>query len=348
MLTVSQRVLRGVVLALAAFSLAAGPVSATPPGTNGRIAFMRFDQDGDFQVWAANPDLSQQVQLTSGPSDAWFPSWSPDGTRIAFSSHRTDPDPDDAVEVMDVFTMRADGTDVRQVTDSVGFSSTPAWSPDGRWLVISADRADYPRSQGIYIVPSDGSAPPRRLTTLPDGSGWQELARFSPDGSRIVFSEYRSGHETRRGQWVGEQAALFTVRPDGTELTQVTPWGIHATDADWSPDGRRLVFGAQPTHLGNIGDVGIVDADGTHLRDLTGDHGLTGIGNPNAVWYEESFNPAWSPDGKTIIFVHARYTAADGFAMGLQVMNPDGSGRHWVATPPAEEHQPDWGTAPLQ
>jgi Tol biopolymer transport system component len=344
----AARTLFATCIALVAAASLVGPALATQPGANGRITFMRPDADGSFQVWTANPDLSHQVQLTDGPSDAWFPAWSPDGTRIAFSSHRSDPDPADGTEIMDVFTMRPDGTDIRKVTDSVGFSSTPAWSPDGQWLVISADRADYPRSQGIYIVPSDGSALPRRITTLPDASAWQELARFSPDGSRIVYSEYRGGHVTRRGSYVAEQAALFTVRPDGTDVRQVTPWGIHATDADWSPDGRRLVFGAQPTHIGNIGDVGIVDADGSHLRDLTGDHGLTGIGNGDAVWYEESFNPAWSPDGSTIVFVHASYTAERGFAMGLQVMNPDGSGRRWIADPPEEAHQPDWGSAPLQ
>ena len=83
--------------------------------------------------------------------------------------------------------------------------------------------------------------------------GWQELARFSPDGSRISFDEVRGGREVQRGQpgkVVSEQAAVFTVRSDGSDLRQVTPWGIHGADADWSPDGTKLVFAGQPTHVG--------------------------------------------------------------------------------------------------
>ena len=321
-------------------------VVAQWPGDNGRIAFMRFDADGIFQVWVANPDMTHQVQLTHGTDDGWFPTWSPDGTRIAFSSYRTDPDLDDGIEIHDVFTMRPDGTDVRQITDSRGYNGKPSWSPDGRWLLFDSDRGDYPRSQGIYIVPSDGSGPPRRVTSLPAGSVWQELARFSPDGSRIVFDEVRGGHETRNGRFVGEQAALFTVRADGSGLRQVTPWGLHAGDPDWSPDGQRLVFAGQPTHVGNIGDIYVVDADGKHLTDVTKDHGLTGFGRESSFWYEESFNPAWSPDGSKLIFVHASFTAEDGFVMGLQTMNPDGSDRAFISANPAEEHQPDWGALP--
>lgn len=348
MTSLSRRALAAAFLTLLLVVASAGSALATPPGTNGRIAFMRFDADGQFQIWTANPDLTQQVQLTFGPSDNWFPSWSPDGTRITFASHRSDPDPSDGTEIMDVYTMRADGSHVRKITDSVGYSGTPAWSPDGKWLAFAADRADYPASQGIYLVRSDGSAPPARVTTLPATSIGQELPRFSPDGTRIVFSEYRGGHGTRKGGYVGEQAVLFTVRPDGTDLRQITPWGIHATDADWSPDGTKLVFGAQPTHIGNIGDVGVVNADGTHLKDLTSDHGFTGPARDNSVWYEESFNPAWSPDGTRIIFSHASYTAENGFFFGLQVMNPDGSGRHYAGDGHGEEHQADWGTAHLQ
>ncbi len=324
-----------------------GSALATPPGANGRITYMQFDDNGQFQVWVANPDLSHQTQITPGTSDGWMPGWSPDGSRIVFASHQYDPDPNDAVEIMDVFTMRPDGSDVRKLTDSVGYSGSASWSPDGRWIVYSADRADYPTAQGIYIIPSDGSAPPRRITTLPAGSWWQELPRFSPDGTRLVFNEYRGGKELRKGAYVAEQAALFTVRTDGTDLRQITPWGIHATDADWSPDGKRLVFAAQPTHIGNIGDVMIADADGGHLKDLTQDHGLTGIGNIKAVQYAESFNPAWSPDGSKIIFLSFSFTADDGFVAGMQTMNPDGSGRAFLGTEPVEGHQPDWGTAPI-
>ena len=340
----ARRVLAAALFALALAASTVGSAAATLPGPDGRIAFMRFDADGQFQVWAANPDMSQQVQLTSGPRDAWFPAWSPDNRRIAFASHRSDPDPADNVEVMDVFTMRADGSDVRRVTDSLGYSGTPSWSPDGRWIVFSADRADYPRGQGIYITRSDGSSRPRRVTALPAGQEWQELARFSPDGSRIVFTEYRvvpglgdDGLPTDI-----EQSALFTVRPDGTKLRRITAWDLSASDADWSPDGRRLVFGTRPVWADRLQELMISDADGGHLQNLSHDHPLSPPTTPDDP-YRESFNPAWSPDGRQIVFVYASYTEQDGFKMGLQTIRPDGSHRAWLSL--GEEHQPDWGSA---
>lgn len=325
---------RAISMALTALLLlaaSAAPVAATLPGRDGRIAFMRHDAEGQFQVWVANPDMTHQIQLTFGPSDAWFPSWSPDGTRIVFASHRTDPDPNDGVEIMDVFTMRADGSDLRQITDSVGYSGSPSWSPDGRWIVYAADRGDFARSEGIYLIRSDGSGKPRRVTSATVGSDGQELPRFSPDGRLIVFDEGRGG-----------QLALFTVRPDGTRLRQLTPWELNASDADWSPDGRRLVFGARPPTGGGLQEVMIADADGSHVRNLSNDQSLA-PGEP-FVTYSESFNPAWSPDGRWVVFVHASYTPADGFVMGLQVIRPDGSRRSWLSL--GDDHQPDWGSAP--
>jgi TolB protein len=313
---------------------------ATFRGPNGRITFMRFDVNGDFQVWVANPDLSNQAQLTHGPgSDAWFPTWSPDGGRIAFSSHRADPDPSDDVEISDVYTMRPDGSDVRKLTDSSAFSGNPSWSPDGQWLVFASNQGPSAAGQRIFVMPSDGSGPPRPLTTLAAGSLGQELARFSPDGKRIVFNEVRV-IETPDGQV--EQAALFTIARDGTKLRRVTPWELNAADADWSPDGKHLVFSARLAASEFVQSVMTIDADGNHLKLLTS--GDTVGGEGAAFRYQESFNPAWSPDGRLIIFVRASYTEADGFAMGLQTMRPNGTRR--VALSFGEEHQPDWGSAP--
>ena len=343
MSSLSRRALRATILALALVTASTASVLATPPGANGRLTFMRFDDNGQFQVWVANQDMTQQVQITPGTSDGWFPSWSPDGTRIAFSSHSSDPDPNDDVEVIDVFTMRPDGSDVRKITDSVGTSEKPSWSPDGRWIVFSADRADYPRSQGIYLTRSNGHGVPRRITTLPATSVWQELPKFSPDGRVIVFTEYRTVSVPQEGGGTvdTEQSALFTVRPDGTHVRRITPWDLNAGDADWSPDGRRLVFGSRPASAGGLQEVMIADADGRHLRNISRDHPLPAGDSPDT--YTESFNPGWSPDGRTIVFVHAVWTPDDGFAMGLQVMRPDGSKRAWLSK--GMEHQPDWGSA---
>ena len=345
MLHHARRLVAAISLALLVAATLAGPASATLPGENGRIVFMRFDADGRFQVWTANPDMTHQVQLTHGPDwDGWFPSWSPDHTRIAFSSYHEDPDPEGGPEIHDVYTMKADGTDVRKITDSQGYNGKPSWSPDGRWLLFDADRSDYPASQGIYRIRSDGSGSPQRITSLPAGSGWQELARYSPDGRRIVFNEVRviTVPQDDGATAEVEQAALFTVRADGTRLRRITPWELSAADADWSPDGSRLVFSARPASAQGLMDVMTVDADGRHLTNVSRDHHPS---SPSADYdYVESFNPAWSPDGRLIVFVHAYWTEDLGFHMGLQTIRPNGTGRHWLSE--GEEHQPDWGSAP--
>ena len=308
---------------------------ATLPGSNGRITFMRPDAEGTFQAWVADADMSHQRQVTAGPGwDAWFPGWSPDGRRIVFSSHHADPDPTDDVEISDIYTMRPDGSDVRKLTDSVGYSGGASWSPDGRWIVYTADRGRYPDRLGIYRIASDGSGRPHRLTKLPSTSLWQELPRFSPDGGWIVFDEDR----TDPADASHDQLALFTMRSDGSLMRQLTAWELGGADADWSPDGRRIVFAGRPAENGYIQNIGVVDPDGRHLRLLTQGDGISGDGD--TFRYQESFNPAWSPDGTLIVFARASFTPAAGFAIDLRTMRPNGSGIAVLS--PDEAHQPDW------
>src|SRR4029078_11749675 len=182
MLRHARRAVAAVLLTLVVIASATGPVAANFPGRNGQIVFQRFDADGNWQIWVANPDLSHQRQITFGPSDNSFPAWSPDGSRIAVQRHRTDPDPTDEIDIQEIFTMRPDGSDVRQITDLASDTEKPGWSPDGRRPLFAPNRAAYPRRIGLYTVRSNGAGAPRRLTHLTGPSFWQELARFSPDG----------------------------------------------------------------------------------------------------------------------------------------------------------------------
>lgn len=330
--------------------IAVSPVAATFPGSNGRITFSREDAGGNHQIWTSNPDMTRQIQLTT--NGGAFATWSPDAKRIAFQQ-ANDPDPTDDQEIQNIFTMRSDGSDVRQITPSIGDSEKPAWSPDGRWLAFSSDAGNYPDGQGIYLIRSDGSGPMRMLTPKPAGTFFAELPTFSPDSSKVVFTAYKGSKAVfnpGQDKLAGFDSALFVVGTDGTGVQQITPWGIAAVGPDWSPDGRRIIFSGEPPHQGNVADVMIVDADGRHLQDLTHDHGATGFSNSEkSPWYEASDDMTWSPDGTRILFVHASFRPDDGFHFGLQVMNADGSGRGWASGAAGVEfdHMPDWGTAPL-
>lgn len=324
---------------------------ATPPGPNGQISFMRLDDADHWQVWVANPDLSHAHPITEGDYPSGWAKWSPDGQRLAFHSERTDPDPNDDDIRADVFTMRADGTDVQKVTDSSGFSQTPAWSPDGSLIAFSYVKpSEYPESVGIYVIRPDGTGL-RRVTSLPSTSVFQESPEFSPDGRQLVFTEYgdpATRKNTCRGNPVEEISALFVVNLDGTGRHQITPWGARNGNADWSPDGRRIVYegGVDPCRKGAYAVV-VVDADGKHLKRLTNDSRVTGNGNPKPGQFEGSFDPTWSPDGTKILFSHDALTPTGEFTTGLQTINPDGTGQQYIADTRGIEHTADWGTAPL-
>jgi Tol biopolymer transport system component len=306
----------------------AGAVSEGHKGLPGVITFQRFDNTGQFQLWVANADLTNQRQITFGPYTSGFATWKPDATRLAFDSNRSDADLTDDNFPNDVFTMNPDGTGVVQVTDFGGFSGDPDWSPDGKWLAFESDLGDHPAKQGIYISRPDGTQL-HRVTTLPEGYEFDIAPQFSPDGKRIVFTRY---HLDDQGN---ETSALHVVNVDGTHETRLDATAdLHAGDANWSPDGKTLTFET-------YGFPQTIRADGTHLRDLTPER---------SEGFAVGADPVYSPDGRQIMLLHAEITNdGDLLSIGLSVMQKNGNKLHYVTDTPTDatqEHQPDWIQAP--
>ena len=324
------------------------PASATFAGTNGRITFHRDDDNGFYQVWAANPDLSQARQLTSDAYYNGFAVWAPDGSRIAFDSDRA------GLGANDVFTMRPDGSDIRKVTDSVGFSGDPAYSPDGQLIAFDANRGvtigpDFPSSLpdlSVYVVNADGTGM-RRVTTAPAGASDTE-PRFSPDGTQLLFTRFRGPVNDVRGERVGkDMSAVFVVNLDGSGERRVTGWGLKTGQADWSPDGRRIVYEMACCRLG-AGGIYTVNVDGSGFAAVVNGHGVTGIGNSNALQIDGYYDPVWSPDGTRIIAGHELLADEGTFTVGLVFVDPANGRVEWASSTVNGEHQPDWGSAPLQ
>lgn len=320
----------GMVLALVAALGVAAPTMATFPGENGRITFMRQDDQGFWQTWVARADLSHERKLTNLPTNSGWSVWSPDGSRIAFDSDRTDADPSADPLINDIFTMKPNGTGLRKLTDSVGANGAPAYSPDGRLIAFESDRGDYPAGVGIYVMKATDGSGLRRITTLPAGGTWDGAPRFSPNGKKLVFTRFRS-------DWA--ESAVHTVNLDGSGLRRLTPWDLTAGDADWSPDGKQIVFELDTVRDGR-GDAYIVRSDGTGLRNLT-----KGAAVPESL-FEGFSDPVWSPDGSLILVGYGLYTKDEVFTYGFATIRPDSTDLHYVKGEGNFEHQPDWGRAP--
>lgn len=190
--------------------------------------------------------------------------WSPDGTRIAFEGwDESDP------SRTGVYTAREDGEDVVRVTDAGGLPHDTAldYSPDGAQLVFFraiAAEPNFPIDLGgsLWVVNVDGTNA-RKLEmpgTMPD---W--WARWSPDGTKILFS-------TARAQPTGE---LWTIHPDGSNLTKIfeDSEGRFALQPTWSPDGTQIMFALDPIadafqHPPN--ELYVIRADGTGLTLVIG------------------------------------------------------------------------------
>jgi TolB protein len=173
-------------------------------------------------VDVATGELHMITENPFGGDDA-EPTWSPDGTRIAFGRSRGAQQYPSAVFVVDV-----DGSGPRRLT-SYGLNAyRPAWSPDGTQIIFNTnDTPERIQDAEIYIVASDGSGL-RRLTHEENASAFRPT--WSPDGDWILFTRFAfPGQLTRSFD-------IYVMRPDGTDLQPVTSTPDVAENAgDWRP-----------------------------------------------------------------------------------------------------------------
>ena len=193
----------------------------------------------------------------------------------------------------EIWVVRPDGSDARQLTSNNVWDGQAHWSPDGRRVVFASERDSNPgwpvRRSEIHVMNADGSDV-RKLTNSVDGSS---TPRWSPDGTRIVFS--------RRDD---PRVRVYVMNADGTDLRPVTP--VEGGDflPDWSPDGNRILYlSSQPPLYRRL--MHVVNVDGTGVQMLGGDAACDG----------QVSDARWSPDGTRILYSCAMLNGQAIFSM---------------------------------
>lgn len=277
-----------------------------------------------FALGAAEP-----VRLTDGPGNDTEAVWAPDGRRVAFQSDRSGDH--------DILVLDTESGKVQPIVTGAGDSCFPAWSPDGRWLVYAHSHFTRTAAQGLsdgcnlFAVPAGGGTP-RRLTS---GLVRDTCPAFGPGGEQVYFSSTRG--LARSGVCI--QRIAFPAAGDPEVVIAQDQQDVGFVQSVVSPDGRLLAFGflrgfrsnwrialAQaanpsirfvltPGHVAAYGPRW--SPDGSMLACTgyrTGDPGwgiaLVQVVTGSLVRLDSgpgnSRNPAWSADGKSLVFENNR------------------------------------------
>ena len=237
---------------LVVVALVAPRATGTFGGKNGRIAFVStptLADESKFEIYTMEPNGIDSRRLTDNADFDAGPTFSPDGKRIAFVSHR-----DGNYEI---YLMNADGTNQKRLTHNPAQDREPAFSPDGKRIVFASDRTgDFE----IYVMNVDGTHQ-HRLTHRRDVD---DDPTFFPDGKKIAFVRVGAGFHD-----------IFTMRADGSRVHRLTHHRPLSTP-DVSPNGKRIVAWLAR----GDGGIEVMRADGTHLRALASS-GFDPVFSPN-------------------------------------------------------------------
>lgn len=309
-------------------------MQVTASGTaesNGRVAFVGRDlvnRSHDPHIYTANPDGSGVTKLTGDPPlpggvPVYYgsPTWSPDGSKIAFTSSRDG--------TLDIYTMNADGSGVTRLTNDPANEGELSWSPDSTRIVFTS----YPMRQpgplpsdgpNIYVMKADGS----NITRLTSGATPTGNPTWSPDGSKIAFRSFRDGSTSN----------IYVMNADGSDQRKlIDTEGANDSEPAWSPDGAKIAFVVSRIAVASNAEIHVASANGSGATRLTDSATV-------------NYKPVWSPDGTKIVFTRVTNFSfsGDGFAVSgigpmLYTMNADGSDQKQLNVGLLMSDEPDWG-----
>ncbi len=272
----------------------------------------------ESSLWIMNADGSRSRQLVDGSGARW----SPDGTRILFTASGEPSGSQIFVRWMD-----AEGA-TTQITRLVNGPSGATWSPDGKWIAFTSrvddsadfagvrlpprppgakwtaepkivERASYKRDRAgyidtgwthVFVVPSDGGTA-RQLT---DGDWNHGNIAWSPDGTEIYFTSYRTSDWDRPEHW--QESEIYAVDVANGAVRQLTDRRGPDSGPVPSPDGRLIAYIAGDEHNDTYRNarIRVMNRDGSGSRVISGDYD------------RQSGGLQWAPDGSGLYFSVSR------------------------------------------
>jgi len=230
------------------------------------VGVVRVDSSGLFEIDSSLAGL-WVLDRTSGDRQRVVPfgrtpTWSPDGTTIAFS-------------VGQIYTVNADGSGLTQITFA-GAHHFPSWSPSADWIA-------YDNALHVWVMRADGSEP-RNIGEVEQPQG-SRMPSWNPDGTRIVYvGAVDATFPTSRTE-------VFLMDVSGASVVRLTTNQTDDRHPVFSPDGNQIAYCGQmlsgDSWVDRLPQVWVMNADGSGARQLTALGG---------------YHPSWSPDGTTIVY----------------------------------------------
>jgi TolB protein len=275
-----------------------------------RIAFSMVGGEGVQELYLIDSDGENFHRITNNGSISMSPSWHPSGTKLAYSSFKTE-DGVPKIFELDLITNQertlSPGREEQQMT--------PAYHPNGREIVFGLLGKNR---TGIFSYDWEGECCLSHL----QGGRWEDLSpTFSPDGQRIAFNSNRLGTNIPQ---------IYVMDADGGEADLISPYVYgtsgYYTSPDWSPIDNRVAFHGRIERYGRFQIlVAEVEARGARILQLTGDG--------------DNQDPSWAPDGRHLVFAGER-----SYGFGLFVVDA-ATGRIRAVVSSIRPRNPAWSPA---
>jgi len=243
-------------------------LTGTPGFASSRITFASASagKNRKKEIYISDIDGANARQLTQDGALGYGPKFSPDGSKIAYSSDKSG--------YRDTYVIDLNTKKRTCVAQFPGQNTGAAFSPDGSTLALSLSKFGNPE---ICTIPSTGGEP----TRLTNARGTDCSPTWSPDGTKIVFVSDERG-----------SPGLYILPATGGTPEKLNTESSYTTEPDWSPDGKKIAYSI----TSGGGQIGVYDMEAKKARIVS-----RGSGLESPSWTKNSRHLVCSQNGTLVL-----------------------------------------------